>query len=132
MLANGLHASDGNTFASVRSIAASPKVSAGSVLGAPGLIGSVTLTVFTAPSAKPAADRLTRLPQHGTELAEKHWLFDPLVTHDSRPRTGLPPPFVKSKVMRMSPAVRTGTALAAGWLPHSTLDWFNSKSMFAE
>src|SRR5213080_2669793 len=103
MLANGLQAPAGKTFAPVRSIAASPKVRAGSVRGAPGLMGSVTLTELTAPSAKPAADRLTRLPQHGTELAEKHWFFDPVVTHDSRPRTGLPPPFVKSKVMRMSP-----------------------------
>src|SRR6266542_3561847 len=68
----------GNTPAAVRLTAASPKVPAGRLTFA---IGSLTVTELTAPSASPAALRLTRLPQHGTELAEKHWLAAPVVTH---------------------------------------------------
>src|SRR6266540_3260442 len=61
----------GKTPAAVRLMDASPKVSAGSVTFA---IGSVTVTVLTAPSANPAALRSTRLPQHGSALDAKHWL----------------------------------------------------------
>src|SRR4029434_11201371 len=58
--------------AAVRLIAASPKVFAASVRGAPGLIGSVTETVLMAPSES-VEFRSTWFPQHGSELAEKHW-----------------------------------------------------------
>src|SRR5215216_573807 len=92
----------GNTPAAVRLTAASPKVPAGRLTLA---IGSLTVTAFTAPSADPAVVRLTRLPQHGSELAEKHWLVAPVVTHVSRPSTGVPLP-PKSKVISRSPAVR--------------------------
>src|SRR5437870_842830 len=80
----------GNTPAAVRLMAASSKVSAGRLLGALGGIGSVTVVELTWPSAKPAALRLTRLPQQGSELLEKHWLVAPLVTQVSKPSTGLP------------------------------------------
>src|SRR6266545_3627714 len=83
------------TPAAVRLIAASPKVSPGRLTPA---IGSVTVEVLTAPSANPAAERFTRLPQHGSELLEKHWLVGPLVTHVSRASTGAPLP-PKSKVI---------------------------------
>src|SRR5215212_1797097 len=79
----------GKTPAAVRLTAASPNVPAGRLTLA---IGSVTVEVLTAPSAKPAAERFTRLPQQGSELAEKHWLVAPLVTHFSRPSTGVPLP----------------------------------------
>lgn len=52
----------------------------------------MTVPVLTAPSADPAADRSTRLPQQGSALAEKHWLVAPLVTHLSKPRVGVPLP----------------------------------------
>src|SRR6266545_1547683 len=116
------------TPAAVRLIAASPKVSPGRLTPA---IGSVTVEVLTAPSANPAADRFTRLPQHGSALLEKHWLVEPLVTHFSRPSTGLPPPLVKSKVISRSPAVRTSVlgpvVVRVGWV-----FWLISKSMLAE
>src|SRR5438034_93531 len=94
----------GKTPAADRLIAASPKVPPGRLTFA---IGSVTVVLLTAPSANPAALRFTRLPQPGTELAEKHWLFAPVVTHLRSPRTGVPPPLVKSNVISTSPAVRT-------------------------
>src|SRR5215216_2394410 len=84
-LPNASQVPAGKTFAAVRLTAASPKVLAGRLTLA---IGSVTVTVLTAPSAKPAAERLTRLPQHGRALVEKHWLAAPVVTHLSRPSTG--------------------------------------------
>src|SRR6266508_3962269 len=59
----------GKTLAAVRLTAASPKVPAGRLTLA---MGSVTATELTAPSAKPAALRFTRLPQQGSELLEKH------------------------------------------------------------
>src|SRR5437764_9038063 len=58
----------GKTPESVRLIAASPNVFAGRLTFA---IGSVIVVAFTAPSAKPAAERFTRLPQHGSAFAEK-------------------------------------------------------------
>src|SRR4029453_2355037 len=119
---------EGKTPAAVRLIAASPKVCPGRLTLA---IGSVTVTALTAPSANPAAERLTRLPQHGRALAEKHWLVAPVVTHLSRPSTGGPPPLVKSKVIRMSPAVRLSVlgpvVVRLGWV-----FWLISKSMLAE
>src|SRR6188474_3045702 len=72
----------GKTPAAVRLTAASPNVPAGRLTFA---IGSSTVVEFTAPSAKPAALRSTRLPQQGSLLAEKHWLVAPVVTHLSRP-----------------------------------------------
>src|SRR5215217_6802643 len=117
----------GKTPAAVRLTAASPKVPAGRLTLA---IGSVTVTALTAPSAKPATERFTRLPQHGSELVEKHWLVAPVVTHLSRPRTGVPLP-PKSKVIRMSPAVRASVlgpvVVRSGWV-----FWLISKSMLAE
>src|SRR5215467_2549981 len=77
-LPNASQVPDGKTPAAVRLTAASPNVPAGRLTPA---IGSVTVTALTAPSANPAPLRSTRLPQQGTELAEKHWLFAPLVTH---------------------------------------------------
>lgn len=118
----------GNTPAAVRFTAASPKVRAGSDTFA---IGSVTVTVLTAPSANPAALRSTRLPQHGSEFDAKHWLVDPAVTQVSKPRTGLPPPLVKSKVIRMSPAARFST-FAPVVVRFGCWFWLISKSMFAE
>src|SRR5215212_6363923 len=88
-LPNAAQVPGGNTPAAVRLTAASPKVPAGRLTFA---IGSVTVTVLTAPSANPAADRFTRLPQQGSELLAKHWLVAPLVTHFSRPSTGAPLP----------------------------------------
>src|SRR6266498_604508 len=96
------HVPAGNTFAAVRLTAASPKVPAGRLTLA---IGSVTVVELTAPSANPAAERFTRLPQQGSEFFAKHWLVAPLVTHFSRPSTGAPLP-PKSKVISTSPADR--------------------------
>src|SRR6266545_3599453 len=83
------------------------------------------------PAANPAAERFTRLPQHGSAFLEKHWLLGPLVTHFSRPSTGLPPPLVKSKVISRSPAVRLSVlgpvVVRFGWV-----FWLISKSMLAE
>src|SRR6266511_183791 len=116
------------TPAAVRLTAASPKVSPGRLTPA---IGSSTVEVLTAPSANPAAERFTRLPQHGSAFLEKHWLVGPLVTHFSRPSTGLPPPLVKSKVISRSPAVRLSVlgpvVVRFGWV-----FWLISKSMLAE
>src|SRR5207249_784522 len=118
----------GKTPESVRLIAASPNVFAGRLTFA---IGAVIVVAFTAPSVKPAAERLTRLPQHGSPFAEKHWAVAPVVTHLSSPSTGLPPPFVKSNVIRMSPAVRTSdfapVVVRSGWA-----FWLSSKSMLAD
>src|SRR6266536_2874681 len=102
-LPNAAQVPAGKTPAAVRLTDASPNSLAGRLTFA---IGSVTVPLLTAPSAKPAALRLTRLPQHGRAFAEKHWLVAPVVTHLSRPSTGLPPPLVKSNVMSRSPALR--------------------------
>lgn len=91
-LPNASQVPGGKTPAAVRLIAASPNSPVVRERGAPGGTGSLTVAVLTAPSANPAADRLTRLPQHGSALAEKHWLVAPLVTHFSRPRVGVPLP----------------------------------------
>src|SRR6266540_2950962 len=56
-------------------------------------------------AASPRPLRSTRLPQQGRAFAEKHWLVAPVVTHRSRPSTGLPLP-PKSNVMSRSPALR--------------------------
>src|SRR5262249_58355018 len=80
-LPNARQVPAGNTPAAVRLTAASPKVSAGRV---PPAIGSLTPTVLTAPSAKPAALRSTRLPQQGRALAEKHCVTGPEGTQVSR------------------------------------------------
>src|SRR6266581_1596988 len=71
------------------------------------------------------------LPQHGRELLEKHWLVEPVVTHRSSPRVGLPPPLVKSKVTSRSPAVRL-MVCAPGVPSPGVVIWLISKSMFAE
>src|SRR5512132_2774925 len=103
-------------------MAASPNSLASRVRGAPGLMGSVTVTALTAPSAKPLADKLVAGPQLPVAL---------LPTQRRSPMDGLPPPFVKSYVTNMSPAVRVGTAEAGGSFAHAVDDWLNSKSMFA-
>src|SRR5947207_1855220 len=106
-LAKAVHVPVENTPAAVRLTAASPKVPTGRVMGALESIVSVTVVELTAPSAKPAALRSTRLPQQGSEGLEMHWpVAAPLVTHLSKPNTGVAPPLVKSKVIRRSPAVR--------------------------
>src|SRR6266540_187698 len=102
VLPNAVQVPAGKTPAAVRLTAASPKVPAGRLTLA---IGSVTVTELTAPSANPAAERFTRLPQQGSEFFAKHWLVAPLVTHFSRPSTGAPLP-PKSKVISTSPADR--------------------------
>src|SRR5690348_3926090 len=102
-LPNAVQTLDEKMPAAVMLIAASPNSSPARV---PPATASVMVPELTWPSAKPAALRLTRLPQHGTAFAEKHWLLAPVVTQRSRPSTGLPPPLVKSKVIRMSPALR--------------------------
>src|SRR6266487_4941657 len=66
-LPSASHVPAGKTPDAVRLIAASPKVPAGRLTLA---IGSVTVTELTAPSAKPASERFTRLPQHGKALLE--------------------------------------------------------------
>src|SRR6266496_1730776 len=119
-LPNASQVPGGKTPAAVRLIAASPKVSAGRVLGALGAIGSVTApTLFTAASELVRC-RFTWVPQHGRLLLEKHWLVEPVVTHLSSPRVGLPPPLVKSKVTSRSPAVRLSVfgpaAVRSGWV----------------
>src|SRR5438552_13051850 len=68
-LPNDSHVPAGKTLAAVRSIAASPNSPAPRF---PPTMGSLMVPVFTAPSAAPAALRLTCLPQHGSALAEKH------------------------------------------------------------
>src|SRR5829696_4251507 len=69
-LPNALQVPAGKTPALVRLIEASPNSPLVGSRGASGLIGSVTVFVLTAPSASFAADRSSRLPQHGSELAE--------------------------------------------------------------
>src|SRR6266511_6031499 len=125
-LPNASQVPAGKTPDEVRLTAASPNVPAGRV--AP-LIGSRTETLLTAPSAKPAALRFTRLPQHGTELAEKHWLADPLVTQVNRPSTGAPLP-PKSNVISRSPAVRL-SSFGPVVVRFGCVFWFSSKSMLA-
>src|SRR5690349_19815788 len=85
VLPNASQTPAGKTPAVVRLIAASPKVSPGSVmLGF--AIGSITVPLLMAPSELLEL-RITWLPQQGSELLEKHWLVEPLVTQNSRPRT---------------------------------------------
>src|SRR5881275_2876435 len=88
-LPSASHVPAGKTCEAVRLIAASPKVPAGN--DAPEM-GSETVVELTAPWAKPAAERSTRLPQHGNAFEEKQSAVVPLtaVTHLSRPSTGLP------------------------------------------
>src|SRR6266581_6442600 len=130
-LPNPAHVVAGKTPAVVRLIAASPKVRAARLLGAFGAIGSVTASRLLTAPIESALFRFTWLPQHGRLLLEKHWLVEPVVTHLSRPRVGLPPPLVKSKVTSRSPAVRLSVfgpaVVRSGWV-----FWLISKSMFAE
>src|SRR6266511_1668649 len=116
-----------NTPAAVRLTAASPKVAAGRDTLA---IGSFTVTALTAPSASPRPLRSTRLPQQGSEFAEKHWLVAPVVTHRSRPSTGLPLP-PKSNVMSRSPALRL-SVFGPVVVRSGCASLLISKSIFAE
>src|SRR6266705_4477949 len=75
VLPNASQVPAGNTPAAVRLIAASPNNPA---VRLPPAIGSLTVPVLTAPSAKPAAARFTRLPQQGSAFAEQHWLVAPV------------------------------------------------------
>src|SRR5947208_13926297 len=98
--------------------------------------------------------RVTWSPQHGNELADKQVLVEnpgttgsvALVSHSFSPRTGLPPPLTKSKVMSRSPAVRlivTGPVVVPDqgslFVPQGgvvvpvthVVFWLISKSMFA-
>src|SRR6266705_1528623 len=125
------HVPVGKTPAAVRLIAASPKVSAARLLGALGAIGSETASRLLTAPIELVPFSVTWLPQQGRLLLEKHWLVEPEVTHRSRPRVGLPPPLVKSKVTSRSPAVRLSVfgpaVVRSGWV-----FWLISKSMFAE
>src|SRR6266851_6535021 len=114
MLPKALQTVGWKTPAAVRLIAVSPKVNAGTLLGLPGGIGSVTASrLLTAPSESPAF-RVTWSPQHGNELAERQTLgvnpvtdgLDALTSHRLSPRIGLPPPLAKSYVTRRSPGWR--------------------------
>src|SRR6266511_1796037 len=71
---NAVQVPEGKTPAAGRLTAASPNSPA---VRLPPAIGSLTVPLLTAPSAKPAAERLTRLPQQGSEFAEKHWPVAP-------------------------------------------------------
>src|SRR5215218_7013782 len=88
-LPNAVQVPAGKTPAAVRLMAASPNRPVPRV---PPATASLTVPVLTAPSAKPAALRSTRLPQQGRALVEKHWEVAPAVTHFSRPRVGVPLP----------------------------------------
>src|SRR6266496_6127925 len=122
---------EGKTPAAVRFIAVSPNLSAPMLFGALGPIGSVTAPMLLTAPIESLLFRFTWLPQHGRLLLEKHWLVEPVVTHLSSPRVGLPPPLVKSKVTSRSPAVRLSVfgpaVVRSGWV-----FWLISKSMFAE
>src|SRR6266581_5428103 len=127
-LPNASQVPDGNTPAAVRLMAVSPKVRAARLL----LVnGSVTASrLLTAPTELELF-RFTWLPQQGRLLLAKHWLVEPLVTHLSSPRTGLPPPLLKSNVTSRSPAVRA--IVCAPGLPRpGVVAWLISKSMLAE
>src|SRR6266496_5365924 len=126
-LPNASQVPAGKTPESVRLIAASPNSSPARLTFA---IGSVTVDELTAPSAKPDAERLTRLPQQGSAFAEKHWLVAPVVTHLSRPSTGLPLP-PKSNVMSRSPALRLSVFFPVV-VRSGCANLLISKSMFAE
>src|SRR5260370_22985271 len=104
-LPSASHVPDGKTPAAVRLIAASPKVSAGRLLGAFGAIGSDTASRLLTAPIESVLFRFTWLPQHGRLLLEKHWLVLPLVNQVSKPRVGRPPPLVKSNVTSREPAV---------------------------
>src|SRR6266568_685398 len=122
---------DGKTPAAVRLMAVSPKVRAARLLGAFGAIGSVTASRLLTAPIESALFRFTWLPQQGRLLLEKHWLVEPVVTHLSSPRTGLPPPLLKSNVTSRSPAVRA--IVCAPGLPRpGVVAWLISKSMLAE
>src|SRR5512145_42195 len=79
-----MQASESKTPAAVRSIAASPKVSPGSVSP---VTGSRTEAAFTEPSAKPVSG-ITG-PQQGPEGADAH---GPVAVQRDRPSVGFPPP----------------------------------------
>ena len=112
------HVPESNTPAAVRSIEASPNVSARSE---PPETGSATVVVLTAPTATPASGMTG--PQHGTVEDASH---GPVAVQRDRPSVAWLPP-EKPKSTSMSPGVRTTVIPFAV----SVLDWLNSKSMFA-
>src|SRR5262245_51343197 len=105
VLPNASQVPRGKTFAAVRLMAASPNSPA---VRFPPAIGSLIVPVLTAPSAKPAAERLIRLsstpssassagtaPQQGSVFEARQSLAAaPLaaVSHLTRPRVGVPLP----------------------------------------
>src|SRR5262245_19114848 len=98
-----------------RSIRASPNVRGTRFRGAFGLIGSDTIGVLIAPITPCAALNGCTTPQHGA--------FPPFFSHVPdrihrwKPSVGTVPPWSRSYLMRMSPAVRTGvTPLALATL----------------
>src|SRR5215472_17925690 len=98
-LPNASQVPGGNTPAPVRSIAVSPNCRAGTGLmwlGEPGKSGSVTESRLLTAPIESVPLRISWLPQQGSLLLEKHWLVGPLVTQNSSPRVGFPPPLVKS------------------------------------
>src|SRR6266545_5890386 len=117
--------------ASVRLMAASPKVLADRVRGLLGGIGSTTapdggllVGSLIAPSKLPV--RAWTGPQHGTVLLASQTVAGlPLVTQRWNPSTGVVPPWARSYLISTSPAVRTGVTP----LPLTCVDWLNSKSM---
>src|SRR5262249_25151993 len=107
-----LHSPSGKTPAALRLMAASPNCLSARVAL---VIGSVTeKPLLTAPIANWEASRSSAALQ-----------AEPVQVR--RPRLTTLPPEAKSKVMRRSPAVRTGVTplLLMVW------DWLNSKSMLA-
>src|SRR5215471_15438377 len=124
----------GKTPAAVRLMAVSPNVPVGTLVAFPDRNGSVTASVLTAP-IESLLFRVCCLPQHGSELLEKHWLAvlpAAAVSHVSSPRVGFPPPLEKSKVTSRSPAVRFSVT-APMVLPSNpeVACWLISKSTFA-
>src|SRR6266567_9648131 len=109
----------GKTPAAVRLMAVSPNLNA-PTLFVPDWNGSVTAPRLLTAPIESVPFSVTWLPQQGRLLLEKHWLVEPEVTHRSSPRTGLPPPLVKSKVTSRSPAVRLSVfgpvVVRSGWV----------------
>src|SRR5262245_34444135 len=104
VLPKAWHVPEGKTPAVVRSIAVSPKVNAGRLLGALGAIGSVTAPRLFTDAIESVPSRVTLSPQHGNEFAEKQVFVakfgttgtDALVSQRSKATVGLPPPLSKS------------------------------------
>src|SRR3954467_5612666 len=100
--------------AASRLMDASPKVRALRVVFA---IGSDTGSELIAPCT--FADSAWNLPQHGVALDASQRTEPPLVSHRWKPSTGTVPPWARSYLTRMSPAVRNGVTP----LPLAVLDW---------